>query len=1060
MKKEYAEEVAAKIIEQLEQGTAPWQKPWKPGELTLPYNAQTGKEYRGINSMWLAIQGHSDPRWMTYNQASDAGAQVRKGSKGTKITYWKFREERQAKDEQGHPIRDEEGKPKIMTVELERPRAFHAVVFNAEQIDGLPPLQPKQAEPEPERHARAEAVLLNSGANIQHIEGDRAFYRPSTDSITLPARHQFPTADAYYATALHELGHWTGHLSRLDRDLSHPFGSERYAKEELRAEIASLMLGERMDIGHDPGQHVAYVGSWIKALKEDPKEIFRAASDAEKITGFVMTFEQEQEQMKEQEQGRGDAQQQEDTVLAFITDGDGINRTLQFESTSEGSYITLKLPDDPNELRDQANRGELRAIQQSSNIDMVPVADIEIGLRFRDLLRDTAQSDDDIGADAKDALDYYANAYAMNKTREEMKRNGATAEDMIAEENKHWLKIGFDIRTGNGTGTGGERVLLGDATPTETALMLRSLSNGDRPEVMPEPKADDPEVKLRAIWDKEGVPKETQDALIAEIEAKAKPGARVGPFVIPGGDADAAPASSVRHHPPENPMPDRTYLAVPYAEKEQAKASAQAAGFKLQWDKENKAWFAPAGADLSKMEQWKTDSARVQIPTTKSAEDQFADALKGAGLIVDGLPVMDGKIHRVPVAGDQAGELSGAYAGHMEGRMPGGYIQNYKTGERVNWKAEGNIEKASPEERVKLATEAAQRQQRRTSEAQAKYEVTAKAAATLWSESPAATAQNPYCMAKGIDNPGAMGLRVVPDAVSSQAAALGIKIAKTAKEAKELREADPDARVFKSGDLLVPGHDEKGKLWTLQSVNPYFKSFMKGGRKHGLFTVAGANPGDKTVAELLASKDTPIVLAEGYATADTVAKLSSQPVIVAFDSGNLNAVAETMRQQFPERTMIVAADNDHRAPKELGPDSKPRVNVGLEKAKETAKKYGAGVAAPQFKEDEKGSDWNDIKENRGFEASKKMLTEQLALAKREAAIMSERLVGLARTREMEARNNPTTSLDDAVIAAERGKAVSTIISSLDKKKNSKEEMQQSSHPQRVKSIIRDIDAGF
>lgn len=82
--KEYAEEVAAKIIEQLEQGTAPWQKPWQPGELTLPYNGQTGKEYRGMNSMWLAMQGHSDPRWMTYNQAADAGAQVRKGSKGTK----------------------------------------------------------------------------------------------------------------------------------------------------------------------------------------------------------------------------------------------------------------------------------------------------------------------------------------------------------------------------------------------------------------------------------------------------------------------------------------------------------------------------------------------------------------------------------------------------------------------------------------------------------------------------------------------------------------------------------------------------------------------------------------------------------------------------------------------------------------------------------------------------------------------------------------------------------------------------------------------------------------
>ena len=137
--------------------------------------------------------------------------------------------------------------------------------------------------------------MANSGAVIRHEPGDRAFYRPSTDSITLPERNQFPTADNYYATALHELGHWTGHPSRLDRDLAHPFGSEGYAREELRAEIASLMLGERLEIGHDPGQHAAYVGSWVKALKEDPKEIFRAASDAERISGYVMDFEREQE---------------------------------------------------------------------------------------------------------------------------------------------------------------------------------------------------------------------------------------------------------------------------------------------------------------------------------------------------------------------------------------------------------------------------------------------------------------------------------------------------------------------------------------------------------------------------------------------------------------------------------------------------------------------------------------------------------------------------------------------------------------------------------------------
>ena len=106
-------------------------------------------------------------------------------------------------------------------------------------------------------------------------------------SITLPERDQFASADGYYATALHEVGHATGHPSRLNRqDLGHPFGSEAYAREELRAEIASLMLGEQLGIGHDPGQHSAYVASWIRALENDPREIFRAAADAEKITAW------------------------------------------------------------------------------------------------------------------------------------------------------------------------------------------------------------------------------------------------------------------------------------------------------------------------------------------------------------------------------------------------------------------------------------------------------------------------------------------------------------------------------------------------------------------------------------------------------------------------------------------------------------------------------------------------------------------------------------------------------------------------------------------------------
>jgi len=318
-KKPFHEVVAEKLIEQLKAGTAPWQRPWEPGEPNayLPMNPTTGKRYKGINAIHLMAQGRSDGRWMTYKQAAAVGAQVRKGEKGTPVQYWKFSEEQNKVDESGRPALNAKGEPVKETVQLERPRVFFATVFNAEQIDGLPPIQKK--EQTWSAVERAEHILKASGASITHAPGDRAFYRPATDSIHLPDRGQFPSADNYYATALHELGHWTGHASRLDRDLAHPFGSEGYAKEELRAEIASMIMGDELGIGHDPGQHAAYVGSWIKALQDEPLEVFRAAADAEKIHDYVLAFEQKQVQEQDQQQSQAQQQPHELTLAQFAS---------------------------------------------------------------------------------------------------------------------------------------------------------------------------------------------------------------------------------------------------------------------------------------------------------------------------------------------------------------------------------------------------------------------------------------------------------------------------------------------------------------------------------------------------------------------------------------------------------------------------------------------------------------------------------------------------------------------------------------------------------------------
>ncbi len=296
--KPFHQRVAEECIEALRNGTAPWIMPWEPGQMPEPpVNAVSGKRYRGINHLMLSMQqgNHIDPRWCTYKQAQELGAQVKRGEKGTSVQYWKFNEERLLKDERGRPLLDEHGQKRYAVAELERPKVFYATVFHASQIENMPPLpeRPTETQSEWERHQAAERLLAASGAKIFNDQVSRVFYRPVSDEIHLPPQAQFASPDRYYATALHELGHWSGHESRLDRDIRHPFGSEGYAREELRTELASYMLGSDLGIGHDPGQHHAYIANWIKVLQEDPREIIRAAQDAERIREYVMGLERE-----------------------------------------------------------------------------------------------------------------------------------------------------------------------------------------------------------------------------------------------------------------------------------------------------------------------------------------------------------------------------------------------------------------------------------------------------------------------------------------------------------------------------------------------------------------------------------------------------------------------------------------------------------------------------------------------------------------------------------------------------------------------------------------------
>jgi len=306
----YYRKVADQLIKQIEAGTARWTQAWQPGEKALPCNVATGKAYRGGNSVWLASvadqRGYQDERWGTYKQVQGLGGQVRRREKGSAILFWQFETRKLARDRNGKPVLDENGKPVYETIPLDRPRSYPYTVFNAEQCDGLPRREPQPAARAWDPIDEAERVLKASGAEIENAGKNRAYYDLRRDRIILPYKEQFPNGPAYYQTALHELGHWTGHPDRLNRatlmqGIEEGFASPHYAREELRAEISSMMTGDRLRLGHDPSRHAAYVGSWIEALRDDPREIYRASRDAQVMSDFVLDRSRKKELNRESE---------------------------------------------------------------------------------------------------------------------------------------------------------------------------------------------------------------------------------------------------------------------------------------------------------------------------------------------------------------------------------------------------------------------------------------------------------------------------------------------------------------------------------------------------------------------------------------------------------------------------------------------------------------------------------------------------------------------------------------------------------------------------------------
>ncbi len=403
----------------------------------------------------------------------------------------------------------------------------------------------------------------------------------------------------------------------------------------------------------------------------------------------------------------------------------------------------------------------------------------------------------------------------------------------------------------------------------------------------------------------------------------------------------------------------RQYLIVPYIEKDLAKAAG------ARWDKIARAWYVGSEADIQTLQRWLPENVSSQQEPAIDPHVEFAELLRAQGCRVDGNhPVMDGGTHRIKVEGDKSGEKSGFYVAHLDGH-PAGYFKNNRTSIEIRWKAKGYS--LTDAQKAELIAQAAIKQQNRKADQQAQHIKVADAIQALLAIAPAADSEHPYLKDKHA-RPG--DLRIVPQNADDLPRDSIIKIGQNWQEVKALREKNPNSIVLSAGDLLLAAQDIHGQIWSVQTIQAGgAKLFASGSRKENNFHVVGGESQGLTALDAAPA----IVIAEGYATADTLSLALNCPVIAAFDSGNLPKVAKDLHGKYPHKPIVIAGDDDYHLESTLGK------NPGKEKALEAAALVNGSAVFPIFAPSERDSkklnDFNDLanKSTLGIEAVKRQV---------------------------------------------------------------------------------------
>ncbi|WP_242637332.1 zincin-like metallopeptidase domain-containing protein [Desulfobacter hydrogenophilus] len=852
-------EFGQNVLDVIETGRAPWQKSWKEGELLeIPKNATTDNSYRGVNLINLAMSGYNDPRWLTFVQAKKMDCKIRKGEKSRAGFYYspsRFEKEL----ENGKPVLDDNGKEKMVTVDKPVFRTF--ALFNATQVEGMEPY--KQPEPSWKPEEKAEKLLNASRMTIVESQLDQAFYRPATHTIETPPKAQFSDKSKYYATIFHELGHATGHPSMLNRDKDTK-STEGKAKEELRAEISAWLVCTQIGIGYTPQEqdnNKNYVAGWLSALKDKDraKELGFAMKDAEKIADYILALDKGKDQVLTDQQSIDQEPEKNhyiivDESFVGISDKETLvdpwgDEVAKFDNpeTALKAAISAKanmegLEDDELSVYRMNEFGESTGplVSTSLPIHMKAMWEMKIKTPFPEHFLGRKMGLDlekgkttKIEADAPKEPSLLVTKEA-DKLQAKADQYRADQKDLFSYTEKITVAMSnpdlFDDLMPNHYKSDPLSAYNNelDDTQREIVTYLKKITfSFEKPEHFPSPQEPVPL--------SESEKKELLDTIAPHLSQNSQ--------VVLDGEKRRG------EREPESKM----YINVPYSEKDEAKALG------AKWDKQEKSWFLEPGTDQAPFKKW-LEPARENRFDMNKVFAQFQDQASRLGLKIDS-PQADGKLHRVAVEGDKGGKKSGAYTLYPDGR-PAGFIQNHKTGEKANFKYEGEIGKTVIPSKNKQA---------RTAELKEDYAAAAKKAFGIYINADKTT-DHPYLTDKKING-------------------------------------DKKYRVDKNNRLIIPAKNLKtNKIESLQFIGEDGqKQFLTGGKKSG---------NAYTIGEFDEQK--PILLAEGFATGKTINDVSHLPAVVCFDANNLEKVAKQIRELMPSAELFICADNDHAKKNNVG----------------------------------------------------------------------------------------------------------------------------------------------